>query len=81
MLHPSEPPVLDLMCSTIHLCSSRVLSVVVPCFVLDALGSISHSKANVNENDFIFVFVFAFFKAGIDKCKRGDFSGVGHLGH
>lgn len=56
-----------------------MLSVVVPCFVLDALGSISHSQANVNESDFIFV--FAFFKAGIDECKRGDFSGVGHLGY
>lgn len=82
MLHPSETPVLHSCVLELnvfnHLCSSYLLSVVI-CFVLDALGSISHSQANVNESYFVLYFTFS--KVGIDECTRVNFSGVGHLGH
>lgn len=56
MLHPSETPalhssVLDFNVFNHRLCSPCLLSVVVLC--LDALGSISHSQANVNGSYFV----------------------------
>lgn len=65
MLHPSETlrsSVLEL--NVFHqLCPSCLLTVVI-WFVLDALGSISHSQANVNKSYFL---LDLFLKVGIDE--------------
>lgn len=42
--------------------------------ILDALGSVSHSLADLNEG-FFFSFVLSidmFFKAGIDECRKSE---------
>lgn len=56
VLHPSETPVLGspvLELNVFHqLCSPCLLTVVI-WFLLDALGSISHSQANVNKSCFL----------------------------
>lgn len=77
-LRPSELLHLLLQLSGVPLnlfsCPS-VSPMCVKCFVLDVLGSTSHSLAVLNEG-FFFVFLSCvlFYKAGIDECRESGFA-------